>query len=123
MSASVRVRVSAPVELIKTIMSVKRYNKPRGSSRPNVEPARKYSNANRSADLIDGNIFRKNSKYRRLLIIDVCDFCKKEIPMRRSSMRFLKKRFKFACWKCYKNKGFKFKVDKVIKQFMFPKEK
>ena len=90
----------------------------RGSSRPNVRPA-KESYKKTTADFIRdtnellGKQYLKTGKPRGT-IGDLCDFCHKNIYVKRIAMGLRRyKGWRFSCKKCWHEKGFVHGKDKI----------
>lgn len=79
----------------------------KGGFRLNALPAKYSPLSERIQTFKDSNDFRVRKGYGRdkIYIGDICDFCKKNIQIKRTAMGLLKKGWKFICNDCYKKKG------------------
>lgn len=84
-------------------------------NRPNVTPAKHIPNEERMAENPE---MRKNRRERRMLIGELCDFCLKDIRIKRSFMGLKLRGWRHSCIDCVQKNEFKLKRDKIILEFL-----
>jgi hypothetical protein len=87
----------------------------RGTSRPNVIPAKKQGLQQVGKYIQEQLETRTITGHSRALIIDLCDTCKREIRMRREKMKLRRFGYRFICFTCRDEKKYTYETLKELK--------
>lgn len=87
--------------------------KNKSAYRPNALPAKSYSNGDYVESIVSNNKLTKKFKKRKT-IVDLCDFCNKEIKVNRVALELRHKQgWRICCASCQNKNKFDLKKDKI----------